>query len=45
MKNKDKSPRFRLCGRYLQLFDELYEPEVKLYQDLVRRMFKTVLNF
>ena len=45
LKNKDKSPRFRLCGRYLQLFDELYEPEVKLYQDLVKRMFKTVLNF
>lgn len=35
----------RLFGRFLGLFDELMEPDLKLYVDLVANMYKTLLNF
>ena len=42
---KDKTPRFRLFGRFLQLYDELSEQDLKLYVDIVHNKFKSVLNF
>lgn len=45
MKHKDKYPRFRLFARFLGLFEELSEHDLKLYVDLVHNMYKTVLNF
>ena len=45
LKFKDKQPRFRLFGRFLQLYDDLSENDLKLYVDIVHNMFKTVLNF
>ena len=45
LKYKDKYPRFRLFGRFLQLHDELTESDLKLYVDLVHNMFKHILNF
>ena len=45
LKYKEKYPRFRLFGRFLQLYDELSQQDLKLYVDIVHNMFKTVLNF
>ena len=45
LKYKQKHPRFRLFGRFLGLYDELTEQDLKLYVDIVHNMFKAVLNF
>ena len=45
MKYQQRHPRFRLFGRYLGLYDELSEQDLKLYIDIVHNMFKSVLNF
>ena len=45
LKYKDKNPRFRLFGRFLQLYEPLGDQDLKLYIDVVHNMFKTVLNF
>jgi len=45
LKFKDKNPRFRLFGRFLQLYEPLQDQDLKLYIDIVNNMFKTVLNF
>ena len=45
IKYKDKYQRFRMFGRFLGLFEELEENDLKLYIDIVHNMFKTVLNF
>ena len=45
LKNKEKLPRFRLFGRFLQLYDELSETDLRLYVDITHNMFKSVLNF
>ena len=45
MRFREKNPRFRLFGRFLQLFDELSEQDLKLYVDIKHNMFKAVLNF
>lgn len=45
MKNRDKLPRFRLFGRFLQLFDDLSDADLKLYVDLSQSMQRTILNF
>lgn len=45
MKYKHKHPRFRLFGRFLGLYDELTDQDLKLYVDIVHNMFKSVLNF
>jgi hypothetical protein len=44
-KYKEKYPRFRLFGRFLGLYDDLGNHDIKLYVDIVHNMFKTVLNF
>jgi len=45
LKYKAKHPRFRLFGRFLGLYDELSDQDLKLYVDIVHNMFKSVLNF
>ena len=45
LKYKEKMPRFKLFGRFLQLYDELSDADLKLYVDLVHSMYKCVLNF
>ena len=45
LKYKEKNPRFRLFGRFLQLYEPLGDQDLKLYIDIVNNMFKTVLNF
>ena len=45
LKFKDKLPRLRLAGRFLQLYDELEDCDLKLYIDLIQAMYKAVLNF
>ena len=45
LKYREKYSRFQLFGRFLELFDELSEDDVKLYLDLIQVMYKTVLNF
>lgn len=45
LKYKDKFPRFKLFGRFLQLHEELTESDLKLYVDMVHNMFKNIINF
>jgi len=45
LRYKDRYSRFRLAGRFLCLFDELEDCDLKLYIDLVASMYKAVLNF
>jgi len=45
LKYKEKFSRFRLFGRFLGLYDDLGNHDIKLYVDIVHNMFKTVLNF
>lgn len=45
LKYKEKHPRFQLFGRFLELYDELSEDDVRLYLDIMSCMYKTVLNF
>ena len=45
LKFKDKLPRLKLAGRFLQLYDELEDCDLKLYIDLIQAMYKAVLNF
>ena len=45
LKYKDKFPRVRLAGRFMQMYDELSDCDLKLYIDMVHSMFKAVLNF
>ena len=45
LRYKEKNPRFRLFGRFLQLYEPLGDQDLKLYIDVVHNMFKTVLNF
>ena len=45
LKYKDKFPRIRLAGRFMQLFDELDDCDLKLYIDMIQGMYKAVLNF
>ena len=45
LKYKEKYARFRLFGRFLELYDELNEDDVRLYLDINQCMYKTVLNF
>ena len=37
--------RFQLCGRFLELYDELNEMDLKLYFEIIQNMYKTILNF
>ena len=45
LKYSAQYPRFWVFGRFMQLFDELNEQDLKLYVDIVHNMFKSVLNF
>ena len=45
MRYKDKYARFRLAGRFMQLYDGLVDQDLRLYIDLMYSFFKVVLNF
>ena len=45
LKYKEKLTRFKLFGRFLQLYDELNEEDIKMYIEVMQVMFKVVLNF
>lgn len=45
LKNSDRSPRIRLFGRFLELFENLSSKDFKLYVDMQESVFKMVLNF
>jgi hypothetical protein len=34
-----------LCGRFLELYDELNDMDLKLYFEIIQNMYKTILNF
>ena len=39
------NPRFQLFGRFLQLYDDLSEVDLKLYFEILQSMYKNILNF
>ena len=45
LKYREKHSRFQLFGRFLELYDELSEDDIRLYMDILQVMYKTVLNF
>jgi hypothetical protein len=45
IKYKDKSPRIRMFGRFLDLYDSLSSKDFKLYIEIQEALFKMVLNF
>ena len=45
IKYKDKSPRIRMFGRFLELYDNLSPKDFKLYIEIQEALFKMVLNF
>lgn len=45
IKFKDKSPRIRMFGRFLELYDSLTPKDFKLYVEIQEALFKMVLNF
>lgn len=45
IKFKDKSPRIRMFGRFLELYDNLTAKDFRLYIEIQEALFKMVLNY
>jgi len=45
LKFKDQNSRFYIFGRFLQLYEELDENDLKMYYEVQANMHKTILNF